>query len=197
MDFVDREFVEYVVEQEADKGPDLSPYLDSNGHWTIGYGHKIRKDGENHPDITEKDAENLLRKDLNTAARGARSYVVNNFGPDAWELLSWLQKQALTDFQFNVGSISKQFPSLGKAIVENDRLRIGSEFLRWHDHQGKEGVPTKEGPDGNLKEPLTRRNKAWWNKFGKPLTGMRYKDTSAAKSLVALLDKEEIPTKGY
>ena len=41
-----------------------SRYQDTLGHWTIGYGHKLR-DGESMTWISDEDAEQLLDEDMN------------------------------------------------------------------------------------------------------------------------------------
>lgn len=190
-------FADFLIKQEADGGAKLKPYKDSNDHWTIGYGHKLGKGGENHPEITEEQALTLLDEDITKAGKRARNSIDKKYGAGTWEGLPPLKKEALADFEFNVGSVATQFPNLTRAIVNDDRLRIGKEFMRWHDHDGDDDQWKKlnrRGEDGNVKEPLRRRNQAWWNKYGKALTGIKYRDTKAVARMVDFLDSMGIPT---
>lgn len=196
-------FVEFLVTAEGpkinDKGLHI-PYRDSNGHWTNGYGNLLPKDSTgNEAPITEAEARKQLRSNIATKVKSAAKKFNNIKGiQGSWEDLTDLQKEAVTDFEFNVG-ITK-FPSLMKAISSDDKLGIAREFKRYHNWQGEKITPkdkTIMGKDGKRKEPMSGRNKAWWGRFGKPLTGRTFKETDQASRLKDFFESENIDSKEF
>ena len=75
------------------EGLRLFPYKDAKGKLTIGYGHLI-KPGEHFEEITEEEAEELLKRDLASAETAVKDLVQVE--------LSQNQFDALTCFLFNV-----------------------------------------------------------------------------------------------
>src|ERR1700761_6255559 len=77
------------------EGLELQVYKDSAGLPTIGIGHRIL-DGEDFSDgITEDQAEDLLKNDLQIAARGVKNAVTRDLNDN--------QFSAILDFTFNLG----------------------------------------------------------------------------------------------
>lgn len=110
------------------EGCKLYAYRDSGGVLTIGYGHTRNvKAGQA---ITERQAEELLRQDLDTAAR-----QVEALGLD-W--LSQEQKEALVDFAFNLGIGRLKKSTLLKDIKDRKTdLIIVRDFMAWKFCNGK------------------------------------------------------------
>ena len=103
------------------EGVSLTAYQDSNGVWTIGYGHT--KDVKRGDKITQYQAEQFLREDLQqfeaVANRVKRISTQGKF-------------DAVLDFIYNCGpknfesSTLKKYIEIGKATWE-----IQEEFLKW------------------------------------------------------------------
>lgn len=163
-------FIEYLKSQEKFAS---DPYPDAHG-FSIGFGHfrKAKSAAEAKrlfkAPWDESKANDVLRADVREHYRRAASYVAQTHGDDAWNSLSQFEQEALTDFAFNPGL--KKFPKLTKAIIDRDRLRIAKEFRRY---SGGEEL---------------QRNKAWWAKYGKKITGIKYRNTNSVKRLVEFLD---------
>lgn len=100
----------------------LEAYLCPAKVLTIGYGH-TGADVHKGMVITEEQAENLLKADIERFEKDVRSLVKvkineNQFG-------------ALVSFAFNVGSYSFSKSTLLKKINNNDFTGASDEFLRW------------------------------------------------------------------
>jgi GH24 family phage-related lysozyme (muramidase) len=52
------------------EGIRLSSYLDTTGHWTVGYGHRCAEGAR----VTLMEAEALLSSDIAEAGRGRKRY---------------------------------------------------------------------------------------------------------------------------
>ena len=99
------------------------PYQDIKGIWTIGYGTTKDIDEDSDP-ITEEEAEDLLKADLQSAARAITNSVTvpltdNQFG-------------ALCSFTYNVGIGAFEGSTLLKLINENNLSKAGDQFLLWN-----------------------------------------------------------------
>lgn len=105
----------------------LTPYKDSAGLWTIGYGHLL-KNGEWWDNITEAFAEELLKKDLAIAERAVNDYVLVP--------ISQNQYDALVSFVYNVGAGAFKKSTLLKKLNNGDGS-VASEFLRWNKAGGR------------------------------------------------------------
>jgi lysozyme len=146
----DTDYVAYIKDQEgAVKDPRgfHKAYRDSVGVWTIGYGHTGNdvKPGIKWP---ETKAEQQLKRDLQAAEDRVKSYITNNF---PGKNINTTQLKMLTDFAFNLGSLSK-FPKFTAAVVNKDWKTASQNYKRYAG--GKE---------------LTKRNTDFFNKFLKPL----------------------------
>lgn len=82
------------------EGCKLKPYIDADGHLTVGYGHLITPNNIEayRNGITMLTAENLLRQDVQFAVNQV-NYLCESILP----LLSQQQFDMLVSFVFNVG----------------------------------------------------------------------------------------------
>jgi lysozyme len=108
-------------------------YKDSNGNWTIGYGHLVLP-GENFSaGLTEPQATVLLQDDMNKA-----SDIVNN------ELVTMIASgnvtqgefDALCDAVFNMGDFLKG-STLLKLLAAGDNAGAEQQLARWDFSGGK------------------------------------------------------------
>lgn len=112
------------------EGLRLSKYQDVVGKWTIGYGHLILPNESFPNPLTEKQAEDLLRKDLATSEAGVTRQVKVK--------LSQQQFDALVSFTFNLGAGNLQSSTLLKKLNAGDYSGAADELLRWNKAGGKE-----------------------------------------------------------
>lgn len=109
----------------------LRAYRDAVGVWTIGYGHT--GDVDSGDVITEQQAEELLREDLDIVERTIRSTGLQ---------LNQNQFDALVSFTFNVGiGLPRSHPRgpsgfLGSTLLRKARIdandpSIADEFRKW------------------------------------------------------------------
>lgn len=101
-------------------------YICSAGHWTIGYGHAIRK-GEpwDSPDvtITKEEAIELLKKDVQDAERAVLRLI--------HVPLTDGQFDALVSFCFNLGGGALQRSTLRSCLNRREYLDAADEFPKW------------------------------------------------------------------
>lgn len=107
------------------EGLSLKPYLCPAGVWTIGYGHT--GDGKvsgKTPTITEPQAEQLLRLDVEDAERAVTRLVTVH--------LSQSQFDALVSFVFNLGTNNFRASSLLAYVNVQDTYNVYREFGKWN-----------------------------------------------------------------
>jgi len=92
----------------------------------VGYGHLFQP-GQEVGDLTKETAEQLLRIDVEEAARS-----VVGLGD-----LRQCEFDAVTSFVFNLGRGNFQTSTLRGKLLEANRLGAAREFRRWH-YVGKE-----------------------------------------------------------
>jgi Phage-related lysozyme (muraminidase) len=97
-------------------------YICPAGYPTIGYGHLVRS-GESYTEISETEAEELLRKDVESAERAVLR-LVNVPLTDG-------QFDALVSFTFNLGSGAFQRSTLRRKLNRHSYLLAAEEFGRW------------------------------------------------------------------
>lgn len=110
---------------------DGKPYNDPVGHCTIGFGHLIHLgkctpfDHEQWGQLSEKEAKQLLRKDLEIFARGVKEKTT------LWPKLEQHERDALISFAFNVGLGAYGSSTLLKKLNAGDKRGAANEFPRW------------------------------------------------------------------
>jgi len=105
------------------EGLRLEPYDDAAGLPTIGYGHLIRESEEFGDQITEEEAEALLRGDMVVAERAVLRLIRVP--------LTDGQFDALTSFTFNLGSGALQRSTLRRKVNREEHAEVLAEFRRW------------------------------------------------------------------
>ena len=124
------------------EGLRLEAYRCPRGVLTIGYGHtKDVTDGEQ---ITEEQAEELLRVDLRHAERFVSFYCIN---------LKQQQFDALVSFVYNVGSGNFKGSTLLKKVkADPDDPTIRNEFEKWVKAGGEvlPGLVTRRKEEADL-----------------------------------------------
>jgi lysozyme len=125
----------------------LKAYQDPVGVWTIGWGHTGLKhnDGTVHKGraITEDDAHELLRHDMETFAERVAEFITVPLNDDQFD--------ALVSFDFNTGGLAKS--TLRKKLNAGDYEGAANEFPKWNKAGGK------------VLRGLTRRRKSEQNLF--------------------------------
>ncbi len=98
------------------------PYLCPAGHWTIGWGHR---GGVNNrtPEITEGEAEDLLRRDLRTTEQEVTRQISVPVNDN--------QFSALVSFVFNVGAANFRTSTLRARVNAKQFFDAAGEFGRW------------------------------------------------------------------
>jgi lysozyme len=97
-------------------------YICPAGYPTIGYGHLVRS-GESYTEITETEAEELLRKDVESAERAVLR-LVNVPLTDG-------QFDALVSFTFNLGSGAFQRSTLRSKVNRQAHAEVPAQLMRW------------------------------------------------------------------
>jgi lysozyme len=106
---------------KADPGR-AHPYICPAGFWTIGYGHLC---DDQHPPITEAEAEAYLARDLRTAlAATLRHCPVLATEPEG-------RLAAIVDFTFNLGGGRLQTSTLRRRVNQRDWAAAAMELRRW------------------------------------------------------------------
>lgn len=116
------------------------PYLDVAGLPTVGVGHLIRQGEDFTQGITEAQAEDLLRKDVETSERAVVRLTPRQ--------LDQSQFDALVSFTFNLGVGAYQRSTLRQCVIAGHDDLVPDQFLRW----------TRAG--GMVRLGLVRRRKA-------------------------------------
>lgn len=98
------------------------PYLCPAGKWTIGYGHTHGVTPD-MPEITMREAIDLLNDDLKSVAFAINSHVVG--------LITQSEFDALCSFVFNVGIGAFIRSTLLKKLNAGDVQGASEEFCRW------------------------------------------------------------------
>lgn len=97
-------------------------YICPAGYPTIGYGHLVRS-GESFNEISETEAEELLRKDVESAERAVLR-LVNVPLTDG-------QFDALVSFTFNLGSGAFQRSTLRRKVNRQAHTEVPAQLMRW------------------------------------------------------------------
>jgi len=98
--------------------------------WTIGYGHT--KTARRGMTITEKEAERLLRQDVEVYEYSVRKLVQVELNQNQYD--------ALVSFCFNVGRGAFAQSTLLRVLNEGNYQRTAREFHKWV-HAGRKVLP--------------------------------------------------------
>lgn len=109
------------------EGCRLTAYLDSGGVPTIGYGHTTHVELDDV--ISQTDAEEYLRQDLQTAELCVERQVYYGLAPHQFD--------ALVSLVYNIGIGAFMKSTLLKKLDAQDILGAADEFLRWNKVKGK------------------------------------------------------------
>jgi len=104
------------------EGLELESYQDIAGVWTIGYGH-TETAGPNQK-INEREAEELLRRDLGPRERAVEQLVSVALNQNEFD--------ALVSFVFNVGAGAFKTSTARKRLNRNDRFGAGEALTWWN-----------------------------------------------------------------
>jgi len=124
----------------------LKAYKCPGGAWTIGWGHTGLKhnDGTVYAGrtITEHQATELLRHDMETFCERVESFVTVPLNNDQFD--------ALVSFDFNTGALHKS--TLLKKLNSGDYAGAANEFPKWNKAGGKvlRGLVRRRESEQNL-----------------------------------------------
>jgi lysozyme len=110
------------------EGLRLKPYRDAVGKFTIGYGHLMRP-GELFTQISQKRAEELLRRDISLAEMIVKQHVRVP--------LTGTQFSALVALVYNIGGYQFRTSTLLKIVNTGDYTLAAEEIRRWEYAGGK------------------------------------------------------------
>jgi len=118
------------------EGFSSTPYKDVAGIWTIGFGSIYGIDNkrvtENHPNITEEIAQELMERDLKTT-----EFTIANLVKVP---LTENQFSALCSFVYNIGSGAFQRSTARMKLNRKDYEGCANELLKWK-YAGKKIIP--------------------------------------------------------
>lgn len=110
------------------EGLRLTPYQDSVGVWTVGYG-STGKHVVPGKSITNKQAEDLLKEDLARFEDCVTKMVLVPIGQNQFD--------ALVSFAFNLGCGNLASSTLLKLLNAGDYAGAAAQFVRWNKAGGK------------------------------------------------------------
>ena len=116
------------------------PYVCPAGYWTIGWGHLC---DQNHPPVTEAEADAYLAADLMTALAATLRYCpVLATEPEG-------RLAAIVDFTFNLGAGRLQTSTLRRCINQMDWPSAAVELRKWVHGGGRvlPGLVTRRGTE--------------------------------------------------
>lgn len=125
----------------------LQPKQDCVGIWTVAWGHACKNKEEAfklYPTLTEKQAEELLAKDLNKFENDVLSLVKVTLNEN--------QFSALVSFTYNCGSANLAQSTLLKKLNKSDYSGAANEFICWNKASGKvlKGLTLRREAEKNL-----------------------------------------------
>lgn len=148
-------------------------------YWTIGYGHydKLVKPDQK---ITKKQAEDLLKKDLQVFVNGVEKLVKVKVNSNQFD--------ALVSFAYNCGLTALKTSTLLEKLNDGDTSGASKEFLRWTKSGGKElkGLVTRRNKEMNLfLNPTTKVSTTTYTiKLGDNLTQIAKKHSTTVSAIM-------------
>lgn len=130
------------------EGLRLSPYQDTGGVWTIGYGAtrdlEGRRVSRDTKPITEAEAERLLSRDFQLALDAVAHYVKVPLAPN--------QHATLASFVFNLGETAFAASTLLRLLNKGAYSVVPRELRRWVYDNGKKlpGLVSRREAEANL-----------------------------------------------
>jgi lysozyme len=115
---ISQQGIDFIKQEE---GVRLKAYPDADGVWTIGYGHT--KGVHEGMVITQEEAENLLKQDLETFETGVANLVKVP--------LDQHQFDALVSFSYNLGLGNLAGSTLLHKLNDKDYQGAAAEFGKW------------------------------------------------------------------
>jgi lysozyme len=161
------------------EGLELEAYQDIAGIWTIGYGH-TGPDVQPGMKISERDAEELLRRDLKPREQA----VVSASKPS----LNQNEFDALVSFVYNVGANAYRSSTALKRLNKGDRVGAADALTWWN----------KATVGGVLREVvgLTRRRAAERALFLTPTEWANVRDPEQLDENTRATPIEDAPRRG-
>lgn len=105
------------------EGLELEAYQDIAGIWTIGYGH-TGPDVQPGMKLTEREAEELLRRDLKSREQAVSSAVKVSLNQNEFD--------ALVSFVYNVGAAAFRGSTALKRLNRSDRIGAADALTWWN-----------------------------------------------------------------
>lgn len=161
------------------EGLELEAYQDIAGIWTIGYGH-TGEDVQPGMKISERDAEELLKRDLRPREQAVDSAVKVPLNQNEFD--------ALVSFVYNVGAGAFRGSTALKRLNRGDRVGAADALTWWN----------KATVGGVLREVLglTRRRAAERALFLSPTEPVRVSDPEDIEENSRAEPVEEGPRRG-
>lgn len=161
--------IRFLKEQEGtERNEDgtMRVYKDSAGKDTIGYGH-LMESGDKRINISDEEAELLLRKDIAKAVRAVDRLVTRQLAPE--------QKEALISLVFNVGPAAFAKSKALENLNNNDMVSFLDEAFGYEKGFNK---ITKKDINGNtykvVSDGLAKRRSMERDLFMNKLEGYMY-----------------------
>lgn len=124
------------------------------GKRTIGYGHVLRPEEKYVCGVCEREAENILKKDLDIVEKALDRFVLVS--------LSGNQKDALISFVFNIGVQAFKKSTLLKELNQGHYEKVPQQLQRWIYVNGRpcNGLIRRRKAEANLFEKTTGRKRS-------------------------------------